>query len=143
MEIYLVKTYDGLKPASEDDFEKMKSLKSGTSYRAKINQPRNYEFHKKFFAMIEVVWENLPDHLEKGYGTKENFRYELTMRAGYRENWTTAKGAPMWRPKSISFAKMSEHDFQILYNKILDDVILNFIPGLEKSALEHEITSFL
>ena len=143
MDIYLVKTYEGLKPASEDDSDKMKSLKGGTTYRADIKQPRNYEFHKKFFAMIDVVWNNLPEHLGKGYGTKENFRYELTMRAGFRESWTTHKGAPMWRPKSISFAKMSEHDFQTLYNKILDDVVMNFIPGLEKSALDHEIASFL
>lgn len=143
MKIHLKKIESGLLACSEEDFLKTNKLKNGKVYRAEVKEVRNYNFLKKFFAMIDVVWENLPEKLEKGYGTKENFRYELTMRAGYRENWTTAKGAPMWRPKSISFAKMSEHDFQILYNSILDDVIQNFIKGLEKSVLEHEIASFL
>jgi len=143
MKIYLKKTDKGLVPASQNDQELFEKLSSKKTLRANIVVPRNYEFHKKFFAMIAVVWENLPEQLNKGYGTRDNFRYELTMRAGFREQWTTHKGAPMWRPKSISFAKMSEQDFSELYDKVLDDVIQNFIPGLEKSILEEEIICFL
>ena len=143
MKIHLKKTHKGLVPASQNDQELFEKLSSKKTLRANIVVPRNYKFHKKFFAMIGVVWDNLPENLTTGYGKKDNFRYELTMRAGFREQWITHKGAPMWRPESISFAKMSEEDFSELYNKVLDDVVQNFIPGLEKTALENEIMSFL
>jgi len=144
MKIHLVNTTSGFLPASEEDIDKKMKLKNGEVYSADIKQPRNYKFHKKFFAMIGVVWENMPEEKELKFGTIDNFRYELTMKVGFREQWISSKGVLMFRAKSISFASMKQEEFDDLFNRCLDEIILNYSSlGAEKSALENEIMSFL
>ena len=52
MDIYLLNTASGLKPCMDEDYEQKKKLKIGKVYKAKITLARNYEFHKKYFALI-------------------------------------------------------------------------------------------
>lgn len=54
MIIYLTKTASGLKPEYSADYEEFKKLKIGQVYKCDIKKERNYEFHKKFMALIGI-----------------------------------------------------------------------------------------
>ena len=58
-EIYLVKSFDGkFTPAQDSDYEMAKNIKAGDTYKFKFSKPRNIKFHRKFFALINLVFQN-------------------------------------------------------------------------------------
>ncbi|GHT56798.1 hypothetical protein AGMMS49982_23820 [Bacteroidia bacterium] len=50
-------TAHGLIPCYDADYDEKKELKIGETFKAKITLARNYEFHKKYFALINCAWE--------------------------------------------------------------------------------------
>ena len=104
-------------PAYNEDHEKAQKLKNGEEYEFTVKQPRNPKFHRKFFAMIKTCFEN-QEHFED----MEELRAYLTMKAGFYKSVVTPTGI-MTLPKSISFEKMDDLEFNDLYGKVLDVVI--------------------
>ena len=127
MELYLLNTSHGLKPLYDSDYEEKKKLRIGEKYRAKITLPRNYEFHKKYFAMISCAWEYLPEDIQQKYGNINEFRRDIQMEAGYKTNSFSLFSDTLYpQPLSISFDKMDEAEFSELYERV-KDVIYNAI----------------
>ena len=133
MELILIKQYDNtFKLANDSDYEKAKKLKPNQELKCKITRPRNLKFHKKFFALIDLVYMN-QDH----YNNKEHLRKDLTIASGYYEQHTTFNGQTRTEAKSISFAKMSEDEFSELYNRFIDAIVKYF--HFEKQSINDEI----
>jgi hypothetical protein len=137
-EIYMVKGLGGkFTPAHDSDLEIAKQLKAGEVYRFTFVKPRNYEFHKKFFALIKLVFEN-QDH----YTNIDDIRHDLTVEAGFKvEKINQFTGEVRYVAQSISFASMDEIEFGKLYSKMLDTVIRVY--GWEGSDLEAEVAEFM
>jgi len=139
MKIYCTNTPHGLMPNTDMDYEKKLKLKLGQVYRVEIKQPRNYEFHKKYFALLNLVWENLPDHLSEGFRRFDNFRETVQMQAGWYEMYVNHKGVQMFKPKSISFGSMSAEEFEELYSNVIDIILRDYIPGMDREELEMQV----
>lgn len=45
-------------PLYDSDYEVLKKLKKNTPLAFEIKQERNYKFLKKFFALLNLVYEN-------------------------------------------------------------------------------------
>lgn len=60
MDIYCRVTPYGLVPLYDSDHDLKQRLRIGSTVRCRISQPRNYEFHKKFFALVRLTYDNLP-----------------------------------------------------------------------------------
>ena len=76
---------------------------------------------------------------------KEQFRKDLTIKAGFYEIDYRIDGTPRVNAKSISFEKMSHEEFHKLYAKVKDviyDIILKDISPLDKDNFEKEINNF-
>ena len=58
MELYLRNTSSGLVPLYDEDYDKKKKLIIGKDYKAKITLARNLKFHRKFFALVKLGFEN-------------------------------------------------------------------------------------
>ena len=114
--------------------EKGKKVKVGDIVECEIKQPRNYNFHKKFFALIELVFQN-----QEITDEKEDLRAYLIMKAGFYKTVQTKEGV-MYLPKSISFSNMDEIEFHDLYGKLLN-VACNLLDLDEKTIIE-EIAEF-
>jgi hypothetical protein len=114
MKLQLVKTNFGLKPATEEDVEKLKKIEPGELVEVDIKIPRNYKFHKKFFALLDLMWSN--DSLQL---TKTRYRKEMLKAAGYYDVYVGSDGNEIKEAHSISFAKMEQHTFDELYNDML------------------------
>ena len=136
MKIYLVKRNDGVFiPAYNSDHETAKKIHSGEMLSCEITRPRNIEFHKKFFALLNMGFAN-----QEQYDIFEHYRAVMTMKAGFFEEIKTDKGM-VYLPKSISFAKMDELVFQELYDKMIDVLIKEL--KITEEVLLDEITNFM
>ena len=137
-EIYMVKGLGGkFTPAHETDLEIAKQLKQGDVYKFTFTKPRNYQFHKKFFALIKLVFEN-----QNHYKNIDDLRHDLTVEAGFKiEKTNQYTGEVRYIAESISFASMDEFAFCSLYQKMLDSVIRVYC--WEGTDLEAEVAEFM
>lgn len=124
MELLLLNTPSGLKPVYDDDYDEKKRLKPGAFYKAKITLQRNPEFHKKYFALINCAWECLGERGQLFFKTQEGFRKTVQITAGHCEMVYSMKRCE-WieESRSIAFDKLSNDEFQRVYDGVLDVII--------------------
>jgi len=136
MEIYLKRNLStGFLPADQSDLDKIVKLKRDEVYRCEIKIARNYEFLKKFMAMVKIGHD--ATQLDMPFDT---YRHYVIVKAGFFKTYTTKKGV-FYEPESIAFDKMSEERFEEVYNRVLD-VILQDI-GVDKQTIEKELLGFI
>jgi hypothetical protein len=137
MKFLVQKTPYGLQPVFNSDHEKLKEskLKIGEVYEVEIKKKRNYLFHKKFMALINLCHDN-----QEQFEFFDDTREYLTIKAGYYRKVEMPNGNIQVRAKSISFANMDEIEFDDLYQKVIT-AACNFI-GIEKEDLLNEILNF-
>lgn len=133
MDLVLIKQFDNsLKPAYDSDLEKLKKIKPGKPVKCKITQPRNIKFHRKFFALINLVYQN-----QEHYINVDHLRHDLIIASGYYTKRITMYGEEVTEAKSISFAKMSELEFSELYSAMLNSIEKYF--HFDKEDVKREI----
>jgi hypothetical protein len=132
MVLYLLNTSSGLKPLYDEDADEKRKLKLGETYRATIVHPRNILFHRKFFALIKLGFENskMVEHSRLASETnekvipmtQESYRKFALIKSGFANVYQTTKGVFV-EAQSISFDSMDEGQFSEVYSKCLDFVI--------------------
>lgn len=121
-----------------EDVEKLERWKVNTILRAKVTHPRNARFHRKFFALLNIAFEN-----QDRYDNIEAFRAEVTMRCGYYHQHKNIKGEYQYWPDSIAFSNMDEITFAQLYEKAIDIIIQYFIRGADRQELKNAVEEIL
>lgn len=144
MKINVVVTAEGLKPATDMDWEAKKKLKRGKVYECVVKEHRNFMFHRKYFALINCAWEYLDESQRQFFHDEvERFRETVQVAAGHYESYySLARQEWQQRPKSIAFDKMTESDFEMLYERVRDVIYQVFIPNVSKDAFEEELKNF-
>lgn len=135
MKLLLLNTISGLIPLFPSDYSEKKKLTLGETYEADIKHPRNYEFLKKFMALINVGCEN-----SKLQMPAETYRKYMTIKAGYFHAYQTQKGI-YYEAMSLSFASMDEGTFQEVYSRVLDKIIEDI--GCTSEEIEKQLISFM
>jgi len=120
-EIYLRRIGKTLLPADRSSEEILDKMPQGKVMRVEYRFPRNYAFHKKFFAMLETMFD-----MQEHFTEFEAFRLWLTMKSGWFEVIEAPNGYQLFRPKSIAFSKMDNEEFSRLYNKAIDTFVHEF-----------------
>lgn len=134
MDLYLVKKGGILFPADEDAQESLKKIKEGKMVKAKVTQPRNLQHHKKFFAALNLAFDAFEPITEfKGRQVQKSFdrfRKDVIILAGHYDIVANVKNEVRYEAKSISFANMSQDEFDQLYtdvvNVLLREVLVNY-----------------
>ena len=122
MKLFVIKQLNNtLKVAYNSDYDKIKKLKVGEEYQCEVKQPRNLKFHKKFFALVNMLFEN-----QEIYNNPDRLRKDLIIEAGLYDEWADFQGVMQREAKSISFAKMTENEFSELYSKVIDVIVKHF-----------------
>lgn len=119
--IALVRTLSGFKPAYDSDIELSKKIKLNEVYVYDFKKPRNYEFHKKFFALVNMVFQN-----QEQYTNIEDLRKDLIIESGNYYLRYDFLGVEIREAKSISFSSMDDIMFSELYNSVIDVIIKYF-----------------
>lgn len=136
---FFKKTIKGLIPTTENKY--YDKLKLGEEVEVEIRKPRNIGHHRKFFSLLNLVFQNQDE-----FDNMEDFRAVFTMRMGYYrivpifDRKTGSEKAPIYLPKSISFANMDQLEFDDFYNKALD-VAYDLI-GVEQSELRDALSDY-
>ena len=103
MDIYCKVTQYGLVPLYNTDLELKKHLKIGNVVKCKVSNPRNYEHHKKFFALVRLTFDNLPLplvekwHIHNEQDMLRRFKRDL----GYFTNTLNEYGLPPWNNTNL------------------------------------------
>ena len=131
----MYKSLGGLKPLNSEDEDKLKSLPLDWDGIVTLKHPRNYQFLKKYFALLKLGFEN-----QEHYKNKDHYRYVMQMKAGFYDSVETDKGT-IWLPKSVSFSSMESHEFMDLYSKVLYEISLDL--NLKVNDLDNEVEAEL
>lgn len=143
MKLFVTNTMTGLVPNYDDDYDKKLKLKIGHTYEVDIKEARNYEFHQKFFALINCSWEYLNESQQKYFKNKEVFRKSMILSAGFcnvffnlkTKSWTES-------PKSISFRKMDELEFSELYERVKDVIFEIILQNVSEEEFTNNLINF-
>lgn len=144
MKLKLMCTPTGLKPMYDEDYDQKKMLKVGTVYEATIKELRNVAFHRKYFSLINLSWEYLNEQQRAFFKEDVNaFRKTVEVAAGHFEPvYSVARQSWLEVPKSIAFDKLSESDFEQLYEKVKTVIFQTFIPSSVKDEFEYVLKDF-
>lgn len=147
-DIVLVKIADDLlKPATQDDQDKLGSVKFGDGIRVKYSFMRNLYFHRKYFALLNfafdywepvTTWAGLP--VQKNF---DKFRKDIAIAAGFCDLVATIDGKGKLEARSISFASMDEEEFGKLYYKTIDVLIDYILKNYEPEYVDQTINEIL
>ena len=139
----LSKRRDGsLIPETEADAIVLEKMAQGATWCFSVHRERNAKHHRKFFSLIRVVWDNLPEQLDDHYPDIEHLRAEITMKAGHFTTFTTTKGERVYLPKSIAFDKMDQTEFDAFYSKVVDIILKHFLPVEREDLLDFHIGEY-
>lgn len=145
MKLLLLNTRQGLKPMYDEDYDEKKKLKIDEVYEAEIRQPRNLKFHRKYFALLRCAWEYLNEQQQSFFKNDlEVFRKSLEVTAGWCEPLFDLEQQTWFHaPKSISFEKMKESEFETLYNNVRDILFQAILTNISKEEFERNLVNFL
>lgn len=151
-EIVLTKAAGGvLVPCDPQAAEFIAKMKVGAGVRATVKQQRNVQFHRKYFALLNLAF----DHWEpteatyKGQVVGKNFdqfRNDVVCLAGFSEVAINMRGEVRVTAKSISFGSMSQDEFDGLYsatvNVVLRHILTNYTQGQLETVMD-QLLGFL
>jgi len=123
-------------PLYDSDYEAFKKCRKNTDLHFEVKQQRNYKFHRKFFALINMVFEN-----QEVFTNINTLRKELTIESGYYTEYVDFQGVVQREAKSISFSSMDDMEFSDLFSKFIDTVIR--VMGWNGADIEENIQSYL
>ena len=113
--------------------ELLAKIGRGEIVSAEIKRPRNIKFHRRFFAMLNLVLAN-----QSHYQSLDDLLDVCKLRIGHVKVIQTKHGE-VRIPKSISFAALDDAAFSAFYDRAVDWVIAEVIPGLRRADLDEEV----
>lgn len=147
-EIFLLKRCGVLMPASESDSEKLATLTEGETIRADIKRPRNIAFHRKYFALLDVLY-NIFEPKPVSHGgevaqkNRDRFRKDIAIATGHYTLVVNIKNEVRAEADSISFSKMDETQFSELYSRTLDYGLQKIATGKSREQVENWVDQIM
>lgn len=143
MDIYCRVTDIGLIPMYDSDLDEKHRLRIGDNVLCTIKRPRNYEFHKKYFALLRLTVANLPHLIQQQMQifTEEDLLDCLKIDLGlFTTRWHG--GRQIVKTGSISFAKMDNTEFEMFFSRSVDAILRIYLRGTDRQALIEEVENY-
>ena len=143
MDIYCRVTDIGLIPMYDSDLDQKHRLRIGDNVLCTIKRPRNYEFHKKYFALLRLTVANLPHLIQQQMQifTEEDMLDCLKIDLGlFTTRWHG--GRQIVKTGSISFAKMDNIEFERFFSRSVDAILRIYLRGTDRQALIEEVENY-
>ncbi len=136
MRVIVVKTLTGLKPAYDSDKEVFNKMPLNEPFEIEYTKRRNIKFHRKFFALLKLAYENQSD-----YRFIEDMRRDLLIVSGnYDEQVCKITGEIYKKAHSINFSNMDELQFSEVYTSV-KNIICKWL-GIDNETLDDEINQY-
>ena len=135
--ILMQKRLGALRPFDDEGGETLQRIAEHEVIKVTYTRPRNIKFHNKFFAMLGIILKN-QDH----YKSMDELKQVCKLRIGHVHVVQTPQGEERW-PKRMNFASMDETEFSAFYDRAVDWVLAEVIPGLQRQHLSEEVEAEL
>lgn len=138
MDLMLLKTPDGMfRPATQADIEQVQKLNVGREFGCTLTQLRNGKFHRKVFALLGLMYDQMPRAKVEHEGRQveqsfNRFRKEQVIRAGYYHTDVTGRGELRLEAQSISYKECSQELIESIYSDLID-LALRSLDGYDDS----------
>jgi len=126
----------GLRPIDANGEEALRKIKQGAAVMVEVKQPRNVAFHRQYWALVHIVWENMDGDR---YPTPEDLHAAIKIAAGVRTRIELPNGEVGFVPGSVAFHKMGKETFSKFYDRVCDLVAKHFLPGVDQDELRAEV----
>ena len=134
MKILLAKNLGNLVPVDDEGRDALRGFKYGEILTAEIKKPRNIQHHRKFFAMLKIIYEN-----QEHYKSVEDIRHVCLIEIGEYKIISGKDGKEYPKTKSMNFASMDQLQFNALYDKAIEWVTTVVIPGLAAKDIDEMV----
>ena len=135
--ILVAKTLKGMQPVDETGEEALRRFGLGETFSCEVKKPRNIQFHRKFFAMLNIIYKQ-----QDYYKSTDHLLAACKLSIGHFEVIRTKKDEYRL-PMSISFAAMDDLQFANFYDRACKWVCEEVIPGLQRQGLEEAVAEEL
>lgn len=132
-EAFFVRHLGALRPADAMAEEILGEIANGETVKLSITRPRNILFHRKFFALLKVLFPH-----QSYYPTLTKFRKGVTIALGYCEETKLPSGKIMVEPSSIAFHKMDETEFDAFMKRFFELAETRILSGIDRKDVERE-----
>lgn len=134
MDALWIKRGGGLFPADPVTAEMLDGVGQGqTAVTDEPKRRRNPQFHKLMMSILHKVVE----HTAPRFADIDDLMFELKLRTGMFKEIDTRRGVRLV-PRSVSFASMSEQQFQRVSDRWLYIISTEIMPGVDPESLLHE-----
>lgn len=144
MKINMIKQRGGiLIPASDADEEKLTKFHTGEIYPVELKGSRNPAFHSKmfvFFSFCFQYWKCDREFLSEAKQL-EVFRKNLTVLAGFYDEFWTIKGTLRIEAKSLAYSNMEPDEFEECYKAMINAAITHIF-GDADYDIQNRLMSF-
>lgn len=135
--VILRKELGCFRPVCDEGEGILRRMALGQTVMVKFTFPRNTGHHRKFFALMQTIFNNQSHHK-----TLDHLLTAFKFACGHTEKIRTSRGE-IEIPKSISFAKMDQAEFEAFYKQAVEFVTTEVIPGLDGTDLEREVQELI
>lgn len=133
------------------DQELMLAVPPEKELKLVITVPRNLKFHKKFFAMLAVIYDymDITTREQLNVHSTEELLNRLKIDLGLYSLYimgpgsVLAEGTPVFRPDSISFDKMDDTAFGRLYKGAIGVAIGKYVTNQTEASMMRAIDAVL
>lgn len=137
VEVLFYKRLSSLVPADEQAKESIAHIAQGECVAVRIRRPRNVGHHRKFFSLLQLVFEN-----QEVYPTLDHFLTAVKIAAGWYEDVPiTVAGKLVYIPKSISFERMDQGEFERFYLQAIA-AICRLLPQFKAEHLQDAVAEY-
>lgn len=135
--IRMEKTLEGLIPADAEGAIALGKIALGDVVQVDVVQPRQSNFHRKFFSLLRLVLDN-----QEKYQSEDELLDALKIGVGHCD--TIERNGVKYRiPKSISYDALSNEEFAAFYDRAVHWVCTSVIPGMDERGLDEEVRNKL
>ena len=135
-QILCKRTVSGLSADDDAATAVLRKIKVGDVVRVEVRRPRNLQAHRRFFALVNLVYSNSEE-----FPSADVARKVLTCRAGHATPFVIkSTGEVILVPESISFANMDQDEFDAFWQRVVKVVCDEILPGVTEPEIEEEIS---
>ena len=105
----------------------------GDEFQVVLRKARNIKFHKKFFAILNTVHENLPEQVADLLPTVDSMLEDIKHGVGHTERLVSVSTGEVYvKTKSISFSACDQREFEDFVNRAIGYMIKWYFPHDEE-----------
>lgn len=102
-----------------------------------VRKARNVQHFRKFYALMTLVFQN-----QERYTSLDELVDVVKIYVGWCDIMETASGEKVYRPRSLSFSRMDQIEFDGFYGRVIDMILTRFLPTVTREDLERELLEF-